>query len=119
MFLSYLVLVTCNLMNRVDGAWTIFTGDQLGSIFAARILEQYKTSGKPLGRSLAVLPPARRADRYLLREPNGPDKLSMIASAVSSKIIEAMAAAEGFNFTECLTGLYLSVVHFHVFVVEC
>ncbi|KAH9980248.1 hypothetical protein BGW80DRAFT_1274310, partial [Lactifluus volemus] len=60
--------------------WTTFTGDQLGSLFAARILKQYKMSGKPL------------------------DKLSMVASTVSSKMIEAMAAAEGFKFTECLTG---------------
>jgi len=65
---------------RANGAWKIFTGDQLGSIFAAKILEQYKTSGKPL------------------------DKLSMVASTVSSKMIEAMAAAEGFKFIECLTG---------------
>jgi phosphomannomutase len=28
----------------------------------------------------------------------------MVASAVSSKMIEAMAAAEGFKFAECLTG---------------
>jgi hypothetical protein len=29
----------------------------------------------------------------------------MVASTVSSKMAEAMAAVEGFNFTECLTGL--------------
>jgi phosphomannomutase len=65
---------------KVDGTWVTFTGDQLGAIFAGRILAQYKASGKPL------------------------EKLSMVASTVSSKLIEAMAAAEGFNFTECLTG---------------
>jgi hypothetical protein len=32
----------------------------------------------------------------------------MVASAVSSKMIEAMAVAEGFNFTQCLTGSYLT-----------
>ena len=32
------------------------------------------------------------------------DKLAMVASTVSSKMIEAMAAKEGFKFTECLTG---------------
>jgi len=65
---------------RVDGTWVMFTGDQLGALFAGRILEQYKVSGKPL------------------------DKLSMVASTVSSKMIEAIAAAEGFKFVECLTG---------------
>jgi hypothetical protein len=34
----------------------------------------------------------------------------MVASTVSSKMIEAMAAAEEFKFTECLTGLYLSAL---------
>lgn len=29
----------------------MFTGDQLGALFAGRILEQYKASGKPLGWS--------------------------------------------------------------------
>ena len=33
------------------------------------------------------------------------DKLAMVASTVSSKMIEAMATAEGFKFTDCLTGL--------------
>jgi len=61
-------------------AWVMFTGDQLGALFAGRVLEQYKESGKPL------------------------DNLSMVASTVSSKMIEAMAAVEGFKFTECLTG---------------
>ena len=32
------------------------------------------------------------------------DKLAMVASAVSSKMIEAMAVKEGFKFEECLTG---------------
>jgi phosphomannomutase len=32
------------------------------------------------------------------------DKLAMVASTVSSKMIEAMAQREGFKFVECLTG---------------
>ena len=32
------------------------------------------------------------------------DKLAMVASTVSSKMLEAMAAEEGFQFVECLTG---------------
>lgn len=30
----------------------------------------------------------------------------MVASTVSSKMIEAIAHAEGFKFAECLTGQY-------------
>ncbi|KAF5358442.1 hypothetical protein D9756_001763 [Leucocoprinus leucothites] len=63
-----------------NGHWTVFTGDQLGSLFASFILDMYKHSNKPLAN------------------------LAMIASTVSSKMIEAMAAVEGFRFVQCLTG---------------
>ncbi|KAJ6500366.1 hypothetical protein C8R45DRAFT_820604 [Mycena sanguinolenta] len=63
-----------------SGEWKVFTGDQLGTLFAAQALAQYKASGKPL------------------------EKLAMIASTVSSKMLEAMAEKEGFKFVECLTG---------------
>jgi len=62
------------------GDWVTFTGDQLGAIFAARCLEAYRSSGKPM------------------------NKLAMVASTVSSKMIESMALKEGFKFVECLTG---------------
>ncbi|KAH9951484.1 hypothetical protein B0H21DRAFT_719155 [Amylocystis lapponica] len=65
---------------RSDGSFIAFTGDQLGTLFASAVLEQYKASGKPLHR------------------------LAMVASTVSSKMIGTMAAAEGFKFEECLTG---------------
>ncbi|KAJ7582492.1 hypothetical protein C8J56DRAFT_791746 [Mycena floridula] len=60
--------------------WFNFTGDQLGCLFAARMLEIYKSSGKPLSQ------------------------LAMVASTVSSKMVEKMAEVEGFKFVECLTG---------------
>ncbi|KAJ7470417.1 hypothetical protein FB451DRAFT_1339920 [Mycena latifolia] len=60
--------------------WFVFTGDQLGTLFAAQALELYKGSGKRM------------------------EKLAMVASTVSSKMIEAMAEKEGFKFVECLTG---------------
>lgn len=63
-------------------SWTTFTGDQLGVLFASRILDTFKASGKPLA------------------------KLAMVASTVSSKMIEKMAEVEGFKFVECLTGLF-------------
>lgn len=63
-----------------DGKWIMFTGDQLGTLFASSVFDKYKTSGKPI------------------------EKLAMVASTVSSKMIESMAKAEGFKFAECLTG---------------
>lgn len=80
-----------------------FTGDQLGALFAGRILAQYKASGKPLGRAW---PPslACGAKCVFFWPRNDAEKLCMVASTVSSKMIEAMAATEGFKFTECLTG---------------
>lgn len=65
-----------------NGKWTVFTGDQLGTLFASHILEVYKSKnpGKPL------------------------NKLAMVASTVSSKMVEAMAEVEGFKFVQCLTG---------------
>ncbi|THG97101.1 hypothetical protein EW026_g4828 [Hermanssonia centrifuga] len=64
----------------LDGKWVTFTGDQLGALFASAVLQKYKAAGKPL------------------------NKLAMVASTVSSKMVEAMATAEGFKFVECLTG---------------
>ncbi|KIM33579.1 hypothetical protein M408DRAFT_326264 [Serendipita vermifera MAFF 305830] len=65
---------------RNDGSWHQFSGDQLGSLFAGRALSKYKRSGKAL------------------------NQMAMVASTVSSKMIEAMAQKEGFKFVECLTG---------------
>ncbi|KAG9124379.1 Phosphoglucomutase-3, partial [Ceratobasidium sp. 392] len=65
---------------RSDGTWFVFSGDQLGSLFAAWTLEGYLASGRPI------------------------EKLAMVASTVSSKLIGAMAAKEGFKFVESLTG---------------
>ena len=46
----HLVWPSPHVRNRIDGAWITFTGDQLGALFAARILELFKASGKPIGR---------------------------------------------------------------------
>ena len=74
-------------LSRPTGNWIIFTGDQLGSLFADRILESYKSSGYPM------------------------EKLAMVASTVSSKMLGAMAKAEGFRFVECLTGNVMYLVY--------
>ena len=69
-------------LSRPTGNWIIFTGDQLGSLFADRILESYKSSGA-----------------------HPVEKIAIVASTVSSKMLEAMAEKEGFRFVECLTGM--------------
>lgn len=65
---------------RSTGKWHIFTGDQLGSLFASYLVEKRKNAGKGLS------------------------KIAMVASTVSSKMLESIAAIEGFKFVECLTG---------------
>lgn len=69
-------------MFSADGTWTVFTGDQLGALFASHVVSNYASLDSE--KSLA--------------------KLAMVASAVSSKMIEAMAKVEGFKFAQCLTG---------------
>jgi len=64
---------------KVSGRWHIFTGNQLGILLAAYLFERYPKS-KPR------------------------DKLAMLASTVSSRMLHAMAQKEGFHFTETLTG---------------
>jgi len=63
-----------------NGEWIVFSGDMLGAIFASRTMELYLAAGKPI------------------------EKLAMVASTVSSKMVEVMAKREGFRFAECLTG---------------
>ncbi|RHZ83008.1 hypothetical protein Glove_100g20 [Diversispora epigaea] len=60
--------------------WVIFTGNQIGVILASVILEYYKANGEPI------------------------DKLAMLSTAVSSKMLSTMAKKEGFYFEETLTG---------------
>ncbi|KAG8685022.1 Phosphoglucomutase-3 [Ceratobasidium sp. 395] len=74
---------------RSDGTWFVFSGDQLGSLFAAWTLEGYQALGRPIGQPLIEVEI---------------EKLAMVASTVSSKLIGAMAAKEGFKFVESLTG---------------
>lgn len=67
---------------RPSGDWHVFSGDQLGTLFASYIVEQYKAKSADLS------------------------KIAMVASTVSSKMLEAMAKVEGFRFVECLTGTW-------------
>jgi len=62
---------------KVDGTWHQFTGNQLGILLASHILSTYQ-------------------------HPR--EKLAMLASTVSSRMLSAMAEKEGFHFAETLTG---------------
>ncbi|KAF1833213.1 hypothetical protein BDW02DRAFT_501259 [Decorospora gaudefroyi] len=64
---------------KVEDRWHIFSGNQLGVLIGSYLFERYPTS-KPR------------------------EKLAMLASTVSSRMLAALARKEGFKFTETLTG---------------
>ena len=64
--------------DRLSGEWTVFTGDQIGSMLGHWIWNQI---GKDCGKSV-----------------------SMCASTVSSKMLAQIAKVEGFHFEDTLTG---------------
>ena len=64
---------------KASGKWHIFTGNELGLLLGAYLLE-----------------------RYPLSKPRS--KLAMLASTVSSRALHALSIKEGFHFTETLTG---------------
>ncbi|KAI8874359.1 hypothetical protein GQ42DRAFT_23314 [Ramicandelaber brevisporus] len=64
---------------QTDGTWRLFTGNQVGTIFAAIMLERSKANGQV-------------------------DKIAMLNSTVSSKMLESIAKKEGFKYAETLTG---------------
>jgi phosphoglucomutase len=64
---------------KVGDRWHIFTGNQLGVLIGSYLFERYPSS-KPR------------------------EKLAMLASTVSSRMLTALAKKEGFKYTETLTG---------------
>jgi phosphoglucomutase len=64
---------------KVEDRWHVFSGNQLGALIGAYLFERYPSS-KPR------------------------DKMAMLASTVSSRMLAALAKKEGFKFTETLTG---------------
>jgi phosphoglucomutase len=64
-----------------DGAWHVFTGDQLGLLLGCLEWEVFQQTQAGAGSKAAV-----------------------VVSAVSSKALKAVAQAEGFEFVEALTG---------------
>ncbi|KAJ1787781.1 hypothetical protein LPJ59_005668 [Coemansia sp. RSA 2399] len=65
---------------QADGSWLAFTGDQLGTIFAASVLEDCRRKGIEDSR------------------------IAMVNSTVSSRMLGEMARKEGFHYTDTLTG---------------
>lgn len=63
-----------------DGEWKIFTGDEIGAIFANFLFQTHKRKGDEVS------------------------KIAMAASTVSSKMLKKMGEVEGFRFEEVLTG---------------
>ena len=87
---------------RVDGHPTGMTGNGCNSQVISSVLFSpvlVSTNTRSLGK-LSVSP----FIVSLVLRLNVVDKLAMVASNVSSKMIEAMAHVEGFKFVECLTG---------------
>jgi phosphoglucomutase len=64
---------------KVNDKWHIFTGNQLGVLLGSYLFERYPAA-------------------------HNREKLAMLASTVSSRMLAAMAEKEGFKFTETLTG---------------
>ncbi|CAI6335112.1 unnamed protein product [Periconia digitata] len=64
---------------KASDSWHIFTGNELGILIGSYLFERYPQS-KPR------------------------DKVAMLASTVSSRMLHALAEKEGFHFTETLTG---------------
>ncbi|KAF2477834.1 uncharacterized protein BDR25DRAFT_330481 [Lindgomyces ingoldianus] len=64
---------------KVAGSWHIFTGNQLGILIGSYLFERYP-------------------------KENSREKLGMLASTVSSRMLHALATKEGFYFAETLTG---------------
>ncbi|KAG5460988.1 MAG: phosphoglucomutase 2-like 1, isoform CRA_b [Olpidium bornovanus] len=78
------------LHRYISGKWTIFSGNQIGVMLASYIWKNWKASNGDGGQ---CDPDFRRKH-----------KVAMLASAVSSKMLERMAQVEGFHFVETLTG---------------
>src|SRR5690606_32371855 len=64
---------------QYNGEWIMFTGNQIGSMFAYNALENFRASGKS-------------------------GKIAMLSSTVSSTMLSKMAQVEGFHWEDTLTG---------------
>ncbi|KAL9062956.1 MAG: hypothetical protein Q9157_008512 [Trypethelium eluteriae] len=80
---------------KVSSIWHQLTGNQIGILLASHMLETYTHQQHQEDRLSANTRPSSSTQ---------PPKLVMLASAVSSRMLSAMAHAENFHFVETLTG---------------
>lgn len=70
----------CAAERQADGQWLVFTGDQLGTLFADFAISRHRAAGRAM------------------------EKLAIVGSTVSSKMPLTMAMKEGGASSDCLTG---------------
>ncbi|KAI5806223.1 hypothetical protein EDC01DRAFT_639179 [Geopyxis carbonaria] len=68
---------------KLPSEWRIFTGNEMGILFAAHTLDAYRIKNPGVDKL---------------------NKLTMLCSTVSSQMLSTMAKVEGFRFEETLTG---------------
>ena len=66
---------------KSNGKWRVFTGNELGALFGWWAVQCWRRNGA-----------------------QNPDKTYMLASTVSSKILDTIAKKEGIHFEDTLTG---------------
>ena len=96
--------------DRQTGAWTVFTGDQIGTMLGCWL---YEKVGKPSGKVSRRIGKQQYSSPGILFCPHSIVSLvttyhfkpvSMCASTVSSKMLAEVAKVEGFHFEDTLTG---------------
>jgi phosphomannomutase len=79
--------------NSSTGAWTVFTGDQIGTMLGHWLWQQVR---------IGDATPATAANGGTTKRP--PSQVAMLASTVSSRMLAEIARVEGFHFEDTLTG---------------
>ena len=77
---------------KTNGKWRVFTGNELGALFGWWAVQSWKKRGA-----------------------NNPDTTYMLASTVSSKILDTIAKKEGIKFEDTLTGLKFDFISYFIF----
>jgi phosphoglucomutase/phosphoglucomutase/phosphopentomutase len=73
--------------SRVDGTWTVFTGDEIGTMLGHWLWQQMS-----------------QQQQQTQQQPSTPKTFAMCASTVSSKMLAEIGRVEGFYVEDTLTG---------------